>query len=171
MSKTSKNPEIPVPSSKEECSEAVSEIGRLQRERVRIETAMNDELARIKERYEAEAAPCGERIGLLVKGVRIFCEARRDELTDGGKSKTVALAAGELRWRVPPPKVVIRSPDAVMSALRRLGLQRFIRTKEEISKEALLLEPEAVQQIRGISISQKEQLVIVPFESQLEEVV
>ena len=49
-------------------------------------------------------------------------------------------------------------------------LKRFIRTKEEINKEAILDEPEVVASVKGISITQKEDFVIVPFETELESV-
>jgi len=174
-SKTSKvkaqDLELPVPKSKEQASDAISEIGRLQRERQRLEAAMNDELALVKERYEAEAGPHNSRIQLLTKGLQIWCEVRRDELTQDGRTKTVALPAGEVRWRTTPPRVNARALETVLATLRRVGLRRFIRTKEELNKEAILLEPEAVRDVKGISISQREEFVVVPFESQLEEVI
>jgi phage host-nuclease inhibitor protein Gam len=160
-----------VPQSKEQVSEAIGEIGRLQRERQRLETAMNDEMALIKARYEAEAGPHGDRIKVLTRGVQAWCEAHRAELTTNGKTKTVALADGEVRWRTCPPRVTIKAQDVVLATLRRLGLTQFIRAKEEVNKEALLLEPEAASSIKGITISQKEEFIIVPHESQLEEVV
>ena len=54
--------------------------------------------------------------------------------------------------------------------LRRLGLTQSIRAKEEINKEAILNEPEAIKGVAGISISQGEDFVIVPFETELAEV-
>ena len=55
-------------------------------------------------------------------------------------------------------------------ALKSFGLERFLRTKEEIDKTAILAEPDAVEHIKGISITQREEFVIVPFETKLEEV-
>ena len=47
----------------------------------------------------------------------------------------------------------------------RLGLDRFIRTKQEINKEALLNEPEVAKGIAGITIKTGvEDFVIKPFE-------
>jgi phage host-nuclease inhibitor protein Gam len=57
-----------------------------------------------------------------------------------------------------------------MEALRKAGLERFIRTKEDLNKEAMLADPEAVASIPGISVSQREEFVIVPIETALEEV-
>lgn len=159
-----------VPQTKDETVKAVAEIGELQRQRAVIQAQMNEEMAAVKERYEAQAQPLAARMTLLAEGVRMWCEVNRDGLTRGGKTKTVSLPSGEVRWRLSPPKVAIRGAGAVMDALRRLGLTRFIRTREEISKEAILAEPEAVTMIQGISITQKEEFVVIPFETALEEV-
>ncbi|MCE5242901.1 MAG: host-nuclease inhibitor Gam family protein [Desulfobacteraceae bacterium] len=159
-----------IPQSLDAVIEAIAQIGRHQRERLRIEAAMNDELAAVKQRYEQEAAPHNDAITDLSRGVQTWCEAHRDELTQGGKVKFASLPSGEVKWRMRPPKVVLRGQEAVIEALRRLGLGRFVRTREEVNKEAILAEPEAVQDVKGLSISQGEDFVIEPFESRLEEV-
>lgn len=163
-------PVYPVPQTRDQVVEAIAEIGRRQRERSRIQAAMNDELAALKQRYEQEAAPHASVITDLASGVQTWCEAHRDELTQAGKTKTANLASGEIRWRVRPPSVAVRSLETVLQALRDLRLSRFIRVKEELNKEAVLAEPEAVKHVKGITVTQKEDFVIVPFETELEEV-
>ena len=158
-----------VPQHRDACVQAVQGIGEAQRERLRIETAMNDEIAAIKTRYEEQARPYAEQIKALSQGVQTWCEAHRDELLTG-KSKTVNLASGEVKWRTRPPRVSVRNVAGVLEALKNLKLKRFIRTKEEINKEAILDEPEVVANLKGISITQKEDFVIVPFETELESV-
>lgn len=155
---------------REQATEAIAQIGAAQRERDRIAAAMNDELSAIKRRYEEQARPHGDRITELANGVQTWCEAHREALTNGGKVKTAALASGEVRWRTTPPSVSIKAADKVMEALRSLRLERFIRSKDEIDKTAILAEPEAVAHIKGIGISQREEFVIVPFETELEQV-
>jgi phage host-nuclease inhibitor protein Gam len=63
--------------------------------------------------------------------------------------------------------VRVTGAEAVLDVLRKLGLARFIREKEEVNKEAILNEPEAVSHVPGISISQGEDFVVVPFEAEL----
>lgn len=159
-----------VPQHRDEVIEAIAEIGRRQRERTRIEAAMNDDLAKVREAWERQAAPHLERIKELSRGVQLWCEVHRDLLTQGGKVKFARLASGEIKWRLTPPKVVIRALDAVVEALKQAHLDRLIRIKEEPNKEAILNEPEAVEGIKGITITQKEDFVIVPFETELEEI-
>ncbi len=162
--------QFPVPREKADVVEAIAGIGRHQRERDRIAAAMNDELALVRQRYEEEAAPHLEAIKALSSGVQLWCEARRNELTSGGKTKTVRLASGDVQWRRRPPSVSVRAIENVLEALRQYGLDRFIRVKEEVNKEAILVEPEAVNGIKGITISQKEDFVVRPFETELEEI-
>jgi phage host-nuclease inhibitor protein Gam len=159
-----------VPQHRDEVIEAIAEIGRRQRERIRIETAMNDELARIREGWEKQAAPHLDVIKELSRGVQLWCEVHRDLLTQGGAVKYARLASGEVKWRMTPPKVVIRAVENVLDYLKQAGLDRLIRIKEEPNKEAILAEPEAVAGIKGITITQKEDFVIRPFETELEEI-
>lgn len=163
-------PRFAIPQSREDCTDYIARIGRAQRERERIQAAMNDELSAIRTRYEEQARPHAETIKALSQGVQIWCDANREALTLGNKTKTANLASGEVRWRLRPPKVVIRGLDAVMSALKDMRLERFIRVKEEVNKEAILADPEALKHIKGVSIDQGEDFVIIPFETELEEV-
>lgn len=159
-----------VPQTQDEVVAAIAAIGRHQRERTRIEADMNDQLALVRQRFEAEAAPHLDKIRALQQGVQVWCEANRAALTDGGRIKHARLASGEVSWRLTPPRVLVRAVDTVLAALRQRGLSHMVRVKEEVNREAVLLEPTAVADIKGISISQREEFVIRPFETELEEV-
>ena len=155
---------------RDEVNAAIAEIGVAQRQRHAILVAMNDELAQVKARYEEQAAAPGAVIKDFGKGVQIWAEANRGELTRDGKTKTVRLAAGEFSWRTRPPSVRITGEGIVIAALKKLGLDRFIRVKEEIDKNAILADPDAVGQVKGIALRQGEDFVIKPFSSEMEEV-
>lgn len=156
-----------VPQNRDAVITDIKRIGDLQREASRLETEMNDAIAEITEKFAARIAPIKTDIETLSKGVQGWCEANRDELTNGGKVKTANLVTGDVLWRQRPPSVSIRGVDAVMETLERLGLQRFIRTKQEINKEAILLEPKAVAGVAGITVkSGIEDFSIIPFEQE-----
>lgn len=159
-----------VPQNREQVAEAIRELGVLQRELTRIGADMNDELAAVKEDYEIQAEPRRLRVEALTTGVQTWSEANRDAITQAGKVKTAVFTTGEVAWRIRPPSVRITGQDAVLDLLRRFGLKRFIREKEEVNKEAILNEPEAVQNVAGIAISQGEDFVVTPFETELAEV-
>jgi phage host-nuclease inhibitor protein Gam len=159
-----------VPQSRDEVTQAIELIGIHSRERVRIETEMNDRISKIKTECEELAAPLNARIVELQAGVQIWCTANRAQLTNDGKVKTVNFGAGKVLWRMTPSSVGLSKVAEVLKALKALGLERLIRIKEEVNKDAILLEPEAVADIKGISIGQHEEFVIEPFEAKLEEV-
>lgn len=161
---------VNVPQSREMAAIAIANIGALSRQLVRTESLMNDELASIKKGWEEAAEPLRAQIAALNQGVQTWAEANRDTLTQNGKVKTCALTTGEIAWRMRPPSVRITGAEAVLDTLRRLGLKRFIREKEEVNKDAILNEPEAVSHVPGIAISQGEDFVVVPFEAELAEV-
>lgn len=161
---------VVVPQSRDMAAQAIAKVGTLNRELSRIQAAMNDELASVKAAFEEQAEPLTLQIKALTEGVQTWAEANRDTLTQNGKVKTAALTTGEILWRLRPPSVRVTGAEAVLDALRRLGLKRFIREKEEVNKEAILNEPEAVAHVPGISISQGEDFVVVPFEAELAEV-
>lgn len=160
----------PVPQTRDAVIEAIALVGGHQRERDRIQASMNDELAAVRERWEAQAKPHADAISALTKGVQLYCEAHRDELTKQGKTKTHTFASGEVKWRMRPPSVVVRGGDAVLDLLKSLKLSRFIRTKEEVNKDAILADPAAVDGVKGISIRQAEDFVVQPWDTELEEV-
>jgi len=159
-----------VPQSRDEAAECVAEIGRKQRERDRIQAAMNDELAIVRDSYEAKAKPHADRISELTRGVHLWCEANRASLTQDNKVKFHTFATGEVKWRMRPPSIAIRGVEAVAAVIQKMGLPRFLRTKVEIDKDALLKEPDVAKSIAGISVVQKEDFVVVPSETNLDEV-
>jgi phage host-nuclease inhibitor protein Gam len=164
------SPDLRIPQSRADAEEFIAEIGRLQRQRQRLEADMNDRLAAIKQEFEAQAQPLGADIMQLNKGVHVWCEANRAQLTQDGKVKFCLLASGKINWRTRPPKVGLRGKEAIIEACKKLGLLRFIRVAEDINKEAMLAEPEVATSIQGVSITQGEDFVVTPFETELEEV-
>ena len=166
----SESPDLKVPQSRAEAEEFIAEIGRLQRQRTRIEADMNDKIAATKQAFEAQAQPLGMDIKQLSAGLQIWAEANRVALTNNGKVKFAMLASGKINWRMRPPKVSLRGKDKIIEACKRLKLTRFIRTVEEINKEAMLAEQDTAKAIDGVTITQGEDFVITPFETELEEV-
>lgn len=157
------------PQTLNDCAADIKKLGDLQRDHARQTADMNDEIAKITKRYQPQLEAINERIETLRNGVQTYCEANRNSLTNEGKVKTANFVTGEVNWRQRPPSVGVRGTDAVLETLGRMGLTRFIRTKDEINKEAILNEPDAVRGIAGITIvTGVEDFVITPFEAQTE---
>lgn len=160
---------IEAPKSRAEAAEMVGRIGAAQRERQRIQAQMNDDLNVIRAKYEYDGQTQQAIIDANFAAVQIYAEANKDDLLKG-KLKTVKLSTGELSWRKRPASVSIRGVDAVLGALKSLKLDRFIRTKEEIDKSAILADRDAAVVVKGITINDDaEDFVVKPFETELEE--
>lgn len=156
------------PQTREDCAVWIKDLGGLQRDLIRIETKMNDEIATITGHYQPSIDELKARIAAKQTGIQTYAEANREALAEGGKTKTANLITGLIQWRARPPSVTIRGADAVMDLLKRLGLDRFIRVKEEINKEAILNEQDAVKGVPGIVInSGVEDFVVSPFEQEV----
>jgi phage host-nuclease inhibitor protein Gam len=159
-----------VPADSTQVAEAIKEIGFHQNERKRIEATMNDELLKVRAGYESDAKAHKERMDELMKGVQLYCEANRALITKDGKTKTVSFATGEVSWRLRPPSIVIRNAAALVEVLKARLLTRFLRVKEEIDREAMGKDLDIARELPGVTVSQKEDFVVKPFESELEEV-
>ncbi len=170
MSKTkSKAVSVQVPQDDTEAREAIRKLGDHQREILRLETKMNDQIAKLQEEFGNMAAPLREQADDLHEGVKIFCEANRGRLTQGGKVKSHQFSTGSIAWRSLPAKVRLRKVDDVIAEIKakRLG-KKFLRTKEEVNKDALLAEQDLARTIPGVTIgSEGETFTIEPAETDL----
>lgn len=152
-----------VAQTRDDAAAGIRKIGDLQRQLLRDQAEMNDAIAHITASYQPRLDAVSEQLKTLQDGVQGYCEAHRDELC--GKGKTANLVTGEVQWRQRPPSVRVSKSEVVLETLERLGLSRFIRTKAEVNKDAILDEPDAVRGVAGISIvTGVEDFVITPFE-------
>lgn len=157
--------QLEVPQSRDEAALYIRQIGDSQRQFLRIQAEMNDAIAHITATYQPTLDAHTGQLKLLQEGLQSWCEANRAELTNGGKVKTASLVTGEVQWRQRPPSVRISKSEVVLETLARLGLSRFIRTKEEVNKDAILDEPDAIKGVAGITVvTGVEDFVITPFE-------
>jgi phage host-nuclease inhibitor protein Gam len=163
-----KAPAMPdAPQTRDECAAWIKDMGEYQRNLTRVEANMNDEIAAATARYQQSIDEYKAMIQAKLDGIKVWCEAHRDQLTEGGKVKTANLVNGSVQWRQRPPSVSIRGVESVLDTLERLGLGRFVRLKREPNKEAMLNEPDAVRGVAGITIvTGVEDFVVTPFEQE-----
>ncbi|MGV1803821.1 host-nuclease inhibitor Gam family protein [Agrobacterium vitis] len=154
-----------VPQSREDAVWAVGRIGSLRRE-ITAQKALSDEvIRRAGEKFERDTADLSAELIEHEKGVQTWCEANRLTLTNDGKVKYHDFGTGRINWRARPPKVSVRGVDAVIEACKKLGFSIFIRTKEELNKDAMLADPDKARVISGVTISSDgEDFLIEPLE-------
>ena len=169
MSRIKKSAAVTVPQNIDQANAYIAEIGDAARKIRQIETNMAGHMALVKDEYETMALPWKERIDNLTNGLQSWCEANRNNLTQGGKVKTADLPAGKVGWRLRPPRCIVRGSEAVVAYLRKMGLGRFIRTLEEVNKDACLNEADIARQVPGITITQSEDFFVEPFDVELAE--
>jgi phage host-nuclease inhibitor protein Gam len=160
-------PELP-PQTREDCAAWIKTLGDMQRDLARVEAEMNDAIGQTTQFYQPRIDALKAKIAAKQTGIQTWAEANREAITEGGKSKTANLITGLVQWRQRPPSVSIRGVESVLETLERLGLSRFIRTKREPNKEAMLNEPEAVRGVAGITlVTGVEDFVVTPFEQEV----
>lgn len=158
--------QIEIPQTREQCATMIKRLGDAQRQYQASLAEMNAAIADITQSYQPVLALEDSQIVALQQGIQTWCEANRVSLCPKD-SKTANLVTGEISWRIRPPSVRVIGADAVLDTLRRAGLERFVRVKSEVNKEAILNEPEAVRGIAGLTISSGvEDFVITPFEQE-----
>lgn len=151
--------------SKSEVQNAIKDLGDYQRERIRLETLRDDKHSIVTAEYAPALDDLQNKIVDLQKGIQAYCESNRNNLTQDGKFKTVNFETGEAGWRKDPASVRVSKVAEVIKNLELLGLDKFIRTKKEVNKDAVLLDRETASSVAGISINEgKEQFFITPFE-------
>jgi len=156
-----------VPQSRNEVADHIDLIGSAQRELQRIELDIDDIVSKLRLDKQPKIEALTNTIADLSKGVQTWCEANRDSITDGNKVKSANLTTGEVNWRQRPPSVKTRASAQLFEKLKRLGFSFFIRSKEELDKDAILAKPETAA-AAGIEITTGiEDFVITPFEQQL----
>jgi len=154
-----------VPQTREDAVWAIGRIGTLRRE-IEQQKAFAAEAIRLAgEKFETDIAGLASELAEHEQGVQTFCEARRLELTREGKVKYHDFGTGRVGWKLRPPSVSVRAVETVIEACKKVGFLQFVRTKEEVNKDAMLSEPDKARLIAGVTIkSEGEDFVIEPAE-------
>ena len=148
----------------EQVQDFIRHIGDKNREVIRLQAKMNDEVAAITNGYTESINWLKQEIEQMTGAVEIWCAANRSKILEKGL-KTANLITGEVSWRFSPPSVSLRKIEDVIASLKEKGLTQFIRVKEEVNKEAILADPLAVKDVAGVTIkSGQEFFEIKPFE-------
>ncbi|MDO1509969.1 MULTISPECIES: host-nuclease inhibitor Gam family protein [unclassified Neisseria] len=157
--------------SRDDASLQIKRMGDLQRNIERIQADHNDKVAELQKAADEAVAPLVEEIKVIEAGVHAWAEANRDALPDGGKVKFADLTTGMIKWRNNPPKCSVSGADAVLALLEAdPSLERFIRVKKEVNRDAVLNEEAffAANPVPGLKIVQgKEFFTIEPFNQEL----
>ena len=151
---------------RDEFDQAVDRIARLEVERRKLEAARDKIIQDIQAEHNEAIQLRKQEIDALVTRAEAYAKDHRAELLPTGKqsaetplanygfrwgNKTLALLSNRWKW------------EAVIESLKKAGLVGFIRTKEEVAKDAAkdeLSEPVLAQ--HGMRIKQAETFWVEP---------
>jgi|GEM_PF-2149599 len=97
--------------------------------------------------------------------IKSYADAHRGELTENEARKSETFDHGTLKWRGATSVVLTKSDREVIASLKKLGLRKhFIRTTEEVDREALLKSENRalVSKIPEVKIETRELFYIEP---------
>lgn len=162
--KTPKPSAFPVPLDLQEAAVTERRIGELLRAIRSHENDFEKQRAVLDKKEDELINPLQLEVIALAKSLFTFAQRNRAELTDNNKRKSVVLPgkAGSLLWYTTPLAVTIENVNEVIARIKTLELPQFIRTKEEIDKEAMLKEDALASTIEGVTVSQQEKFAIKP---------
>jgi phage host-nuclease inhibitor protein Gam len=135
----------PVPQSREDAAQALSDLGMEMSARIGLEATMNAEIAEVTGKYTPEIQGHLDKEAALFDGLQAWAEGNRSELCKGD-SKTIQLGTGEVGWRLGQEalrykgalKISPKIAALLVSLLKSRKLLNWVRIKEEVNKEAIL---------------------------------
>jgi len=137
-------PRLIVPKTREEAVSIVGEIAELKITETQTKALMDQRLKEVREEYEGQLADINDRLTPLLLRVQAWAEANTQEF---GKFKSLDMLHGFIGWRISTPTLKTLSGwtwARVLEALKMLGHSPFIRVKEEVDKQAIIAQREAL---------------------------
>ena len=149
---------IPTPKDLSEANQFLAKIKKEQYIIDIIKSIFRKKIDKLKSEAMADIKPHQNKVSQLLKGLFIYAETHRKELTEGNR-EIIEIPAGSFGWRM-TPTISFRNAKNVLNLLKLLGLDRFIRIEEKIDKEAMLKDLEAAKKLDGVYINQKEKFIV-----------
>jgi phage host-nuclease inhibitor protein Gam len=153
----------------EDVDDSLKNIGYINARIKAAEAVMNEQQLTIQQRYEETTRTDREEKLRLEKEIELYCMSNRDAF---GNSKLMRLNFGEVAFRLSTASLRTLKGytwDSVMRMLKKLNMTQYIRTKEEVDKEALkaqLTDTKDFAQI-GLTLTQSESFYYEVFEHKI----
>lgn len=152
-----------VPQDNSECDDMIARLNTLQTDIKEEEVTKERAIELIKTTSKKRVKPMQDEVDDLIAGIQDYCSSNRATLTKNGKTKSYKFFHGTIGWRTRPPKVSLRGIPQILETLKKKKLTDFIRTTDEVDKEAILKSPSKVKGVKGITVgSEGEDFYIEP---------
>jgi phage host-nuclease inhibitor protein Gam len=157
----------PVIKTRVEAEETLGEIRRLTIERNFLNADREAQIKAIDDRFAPELSELNQELESATEHLRIWSEANPSEY---GKLKSLELPHGTMGWRTGTPSLKTLTGwtwDRVLEKLKELkALAHYIRTKEEVDKQAIIGDRDGIGQemLRtiGVKVVQSESFFVEP---------
>lgn len=136
----------------QQANKKLSAIAEKQSALDKLNADLDKKVLALRAKADKEIEPLKVKINSLTEKLEEFANDNRDELLEDDKKKSVKFASGEIGWRSNKEKLQLKTAASVLKEIKKLGLTKFIVTKEDINKAALIQDREAVKSIKGASI-------------------
>lgn len=159
--------------SRPEAEDVMHQICRLTIEGDTLDAKMDAELAAVRERYQGRRELVTVALKPLLERMEQWATNNPGEL---GTKKSLALTHGTIGFRTGQPQLKTLRGCTWATVLEKLrsGRAQYIRTKEEVNKEALLADREQIGtdalRALGIQVAQEERFFVEPNRTPAEEV-
>lgn len=136
-----------------EAADALARIAEIRATVADAERAFMANVEQMKAAMETAAEVLAAEEAALVAAIQDWAEANRRKLTNDGKRKSFAVGAGRCGWAKGKDRIEIEdgAEEGIMARLRALDLERFLRIKESIDKQAMLKEPKLAATFAGVT--------------------
>lgn len=122
----------------------------------------------LDKQLEEQTAALLEQKKAHERNIDLFCQKHKGEF-DANRTKQLFFGLVQLRWL--PPRLAPLAKHTwewVLMNLKKSGLTKYIRIKEEVDKEALKKLPEEKLLDLGLRLKQEEELYYEAYEKDLE---
>ena len=162
----------PALKSRAQAEDVLRQISELTLSRNQAQLDMDAEITRIREQYKTVLSEANRELEQKTELVRAWAEANLSEF----KGKSLDTVHAVIGWRTGQPALKTLSGwtwDRVMEKIKGLpNLLQYIRTKEEVNKQALLADREGFGadglRLIGLKVLQEESFYVEPKLQQLE---
>jgi phage host-nuclease inhibitor protein Gam len=149
----------PAPQTHEECAAAIAEFGKLEARRAALLAELAERQRAIAETYQGQITELDGLMLACFAGIQTFAEAHRSE-AEAENVKYLEFTTGRVEWRKAQDAIAAPAKAdtlaTVIQMLEARSLGRFIRTTQELNKDAMLAErevlPGLIAGIPGLSI-------------------
>jgi len=157
-----------VPQTLAEAEHLAAELGENLRVLDRHNSRVASDVAAVQVKGKEISGPMGKEIDAQFKALTAFAQAHRADILPADR-KSLQIAAGTIGWRLGNKALVVEAgmEDAVIDYLDTAA-PHMLREVVSLDKEALLADPEFVEGLEHVSISQTETFFFKPLAVDLE---